>query len=230
MAAPIFASSDINKALKQSVHKKKNTRIEGLAGQDCVAVGLEGNVRINVVGEAGDFFGALNDGVTLIAQGNCGRFVGDNMISGRLIVHGNVGGGAASTMRGGFIVVRGNAESQAGQLMRGGTLVIQGNAGPLLGVGMTGGDILVTADTSDRFGHYMTGGSIFVNGETGEVGINVVQESLTRADKTKLTNYLTQLNISGQFKFKKYVAKGATPFRSIPGGSVYPPSQIAREE
>lgn len=220
MAAPIYATRDINRVLANSVNKNRNARIEGLAGQDSVAVGMRGDVRINIVGNAGDFLGALNDGLTLIVQGDCGRFLGDNMLGGRIIVHGYSGKGAGTYMAGGMIVVRGGTEGNAGQFMRKGALVIDGDAGPFVAAGMTGGDILITGQAGENLGQYMTGGTIFVNGDVESLGANAVRDSLSKDDKVKLTEYLTELNISGQFKFKKYVADLPTPFSDIAGGKL----------
>ena len=43
------------------------------------------DAKVTMVGSAGDFFGALNGGVTLFIQGEAGRFLGDSMSSGKII-------------------------------------------------------------------------------------------------------------------------------------------------
>ncbi|UCG68676.1 MAG: hypothetical protein JSV09_12850 [Thermoplasmata archaeon] len=215
MAETIYATKDINKAIRAQIKKGASTRIEGLTGQDSIAVGLSSDVKITIVGEAGDFFGALNNGTTLLLNGNSGRFLGDAMISGRIVVSGNVDHGAGTNLLGGEIIIKGNAGSKVGAGMKGGAIIIDGDVTDDLGMQLYNGDIIVTGDAQKKVGCLMLGGNIFINGKIGSLGKNAKSERPNKNDKLKLTNYLTEQNISGEFKFKKITSQDEIPLSII---------------
>ncbi len=76
----ITTSKEINRILKEKLETQKFVRVSNLAGQDNIAINIEKDARINIDGRAGDFFGALNKGATLILKGNAGRFLGYKML------------------------------------------------------------------------------------------------------------------------------------------------------
>ena len=88
MAETIYSTKDINRAIRAQIKKGAATRIEGLTNQDSIAVGLEKDAKITIIGKAGDFFGALNNGTTLLLRGSSGRFLGDTMTSGKIVCEG----------------------------------------------------------------------------------------------------------------------------------------------
>jgi glutamate synthase domain-containing protein 3 len=215
MAETIYSTKDINKAIRTQTKKGASTRIEGLTGQDCIAVGLKNDSKITIIGEAGDYFGALNDGTTLLLKGNSGRFLGDTMITGTIVVNGNVHHGAGTNLLGGEIIIKGNAGSKVGAGMKGGSIIIHGDAADEIGMQLYNGDIIVTGNAGKNIGSSMTGGTIFINGKVGDLGKNVKSEKPNKNDKLKLTNYLTEQNISGEFKFKKIISIKEIPLSVI---------------
>jgi glutamate synthase domain-containing protein 3 len=207
MAEEIYTSKDINKAIQAQIKKGAATRIEGLDGQDNIAVGLSADTKVTIVGNAGDFFGALNNGTTLLVEGGAGRFLGDTMLSGKIVVRGDAEDGAGANMSGGMILVKGSAGSKVGAGMKGGAIIIDGDVGDDLGIYLIDGDIVVTGDAGKNIGINMLGGSIYLNGKVGGLGRDAVTQKLDREDRLRLTNYLTKENILGEFKFKKVVSK-----------------------
>jgi glutamate synthase domain-containing protein 3 len=215
MAETIYATRDINRAIRAQMKKGATTRIEGLTGQDSIAVGLSTDAKITILGDAGDFFGALNDGATLLLKGSSGRFLGDSMLSGKIVVNGDVKDGTGANMFGGEIIIKGKAGSKVGAGMKGGAIIIDGNVGDELGLHLYEGDIVVTGDAGKKVGRFMLGGNIYINGEIGSIGDDAKSEKPDKKDKLKLTNYLTKQNISGEFKFKKVTSTNRIPIHVI---------------
>jgi glutamate synthase domain-containing protein 3 len=215
MAETIYSTKDINRAIRAQIKKGATTRIEGLTGQDNIAVGLKSEAKITIVGEAGDFFGALNDGTTLLLRGGSGRYLGDSLLSGKIIVEGDVSHGAGANMQNGEIIVKGDAGQRVGVGMKGGVLIIDGDVEDELGLQLFDGDILITGDAGKDVGKLMTGGNIFVNGKIRSLGENAMSQKPSKNDKLKLTNYLTKQNLLGEFKFKKVTSERAIPLHTI---------------
>jgi glutamate synthase domain-containing protein 3 len=215
MAETIYATRDINKAIRAQIKKGAATRIEGLTGQDSIAVGLKGDAKITIIGESGDFFGALNEGPTLLLKGNSGRYLGDTFISGKIVIEGDCGDGAGTNMLGGDILIKGDAGKRVGSGMKGGVIIVDGDVDDELGLHLFSGDILVTGDCGKNVGQFMSGGSIFVNGKIGSLGENARSEKPDKNDKLKLTNYLTKQNLLGEYKFKKVIGVVEIPLPVI---------------
>ncbi len=207
MAEAIYTTKDINKAIRAQIKKGKTTKIEGLTGQNNIAIGLINDAKVTIVGDAGDFFGAMNDGTTLIIKGKSGRFLGDTMMSGTIVVDGKTGDGAGVNMCGGRIIIKGSAGSKVGAGMKGGLIIVDGDVGDEVGTHLYEGDIVVTGDAGKNAGTLMFGGAIYINGEIGSLGDNARIQKLDKNDKLKLTDYLTEQNILGEFKFKKMTSE-----------------------
>lgn len=203
----IFSTKDINSAIKNRIKKGKNTRIEGLSGQDSIAVGLTSDIKMDIKGGVGDFFGAMNNGMNLEVKGNAGRFLGDTMFSGMIILNGNVNDGSGICMSGGRIIIKGNAGGSLGGLMSGGTIIVTGDVGDNAGIYMSRGDIIIVGNAGKNTGNMMIGGSIYVGKEVESTGKNTKTIKLSKRDKSKLVRFLTELSVEGEFKFKKIVAK-----------------------
>lgn len=203
MAETIYATKDINSAIRAQIKKGAATRIEGLTDQDNIAVGLSSDTKITIIGNAGDFFGALNDGPTLLLNGNTGRFCGDTMSSGNIVVEGSAGDGVGANMQGGLIFVKGEAGSKVGCGMKGGAIIIDDDVKDDLGLFCLGGDIIITGSAGKNVGVSILGGNIFINGKIKSLGAGARVQKPNKEDKLRLTDYLTQQNLTGEFKFKK---------------------------
>lgn len=178
----IFTTREINQALAKQLEVTRTVQLSGLKGQNCIVVGTPAGSIIQVSGNVGDFFGALNDGGSLTLNGNAGRFCGDCMSSGELIVNGDALWGAGQYLRGGSVIVKGDCKGPVGQLMKAGTIIIDGNAGREAGKYMMGGEIVIAGNTGERTGENMMGGAIFVRGEIRSLGLNARASKVTGDD------------------------------------------------
>jgi len=168
----IFTTREINQALAKQLGVTRTVQLSGLKGQHCIAVGMPAGTVIQVAGNAGDFFGALNMGGSLTLNGNAGRFCGDSMLSGEIIVNGDSGWGAGQYLRGGTVTVKGDCKGPVGQLMKAGTVIIDGAAGREVGKYLMGGEIIVAGDAGERTGENMMSGVILLRGEPRSLGLN----------------------------------------------------------
>jgi glutamate synthase domain-containing protein 3 len=211
LAETIYSTRDINSAIRAQIKKGATTRIEGLSGQDNIAVGFETEAKITIIGNAGDFFGALNAGPNLNLKGNAGRFLGDTMKEGTIIVDGMAKDGVGTHMTGGLILVKGHSGSKVGAGMKGGVIIIDDDVEDSLGLYCIRGDIIVTGNTGKNVGVAMLGGNIFVNGKIGGLSGNAKMTKPTKSDKMRLTRYLSEQNVLGEFKFKKVTSEIEIP-------------------
>lgn len=182
----IFSTREINQALAKQLEVTRTVQLSGLKGQHCIAVGMPAGTVIQVAGNAGDFFGALNSGGSITLNGNSGRFCGDSMLSGEIIVNGDSGWGAGQYLRGGTLVVKGECKGPVGQLMKSGIMIIDGAAGREVGKYMMGGEVVVAGDTGERTGENMMSGVIFLRGEPRSLGLNARLSKLNAEDMERL--------------------------------------------
>ncbi len=203
MPEALIRTKDINNALKNYIATKyadpgkhaKPPKISGLAGQDCIAVGISKNVVIFIEGNSGDYFGALNAGASIRLTGNAGKFLGDTMTGGEIIVKGDVMHGLGAFMSGGSIVVKGDAGGRVGIMNRGGTIIVHGSVKNYTGLYMMDGDIVITGNSGENTGHWMMRGAIYVGGDVGSLGTNAKAVPLTEADKRKLAELFKKYSI-----------------------------------
>jgi glutamate synthase domain-containing protein 2 len=195
--------------------RSKTVKITGLSGQNYVAIGLNIKKQLIIDGQAGDFFGALNNGSIINLKGTARRFLGDTMADGGLIIQGNVQHGVGLAMTGGIIVVRGNVDGDIGQLMKGGTIIVSGNCGVRSGAYMFNGELIVAGNVGKDIGLNMTGGTIFVGGKIGSLGENSQTQNLNINDEKKLKKYFDHYGITKDTgEFKKIVPLVKKPFEN----------------
>jgi glutamate synthase domain-containing protein 3 len=219
----IFTTREINQALAKQLEVTRTVQLSGLKGQHCIAVGMPTGTVIQVAGDAGDFFGALNAGGSVTLNGNAGRFCGDSMLSGEIVVNGDAGWGVGQYMRGGTVAVKGECKGPVGQLMRTGTVIIDGAAGREVGKYLMGGEIVVAGDAGERAGENMMSGVIFLRGEPRSLGLNAHLSKVTAADIERLKFLHQQFRFRGitdeeMFaEFQKVTAEHARPLTGEAG-------------
>lgn len=207
----VFDTRTINAQIKKLILMGKAVKIEGLSGQNCIAVGLmRGKTKIS--GIAGDYFGAFNAGGRLSLDGSAGRFLGDSMSGGEIVVNGDVGIAAGVYMTGGNLVVRGNVAERAGLNLRGGIFVIDGNAGPFVGEYMQGGAIIVTGNTGPSAGQWMIGGEIYIAGSIESIGRNARILEPDKEEIDAIKKVLKVYDITGVMGFSKILPVTPRPF------------------
>ena len=209
----IQTTREINQYLKQQIKtNKRNSATIHINKQDSIAVGLDQKVTITAEGNAGDFFGALNNGATIVLNGDSDRFAANVMSRGEMIIHGNCGEGTGMYMCGGHVIVYGNAGDHLGQISKGGTIIVTGDAGDLVGLYLTGGDIVVLNNIGEKTGEWMIKGRIFVGGSIASLGRNAETRELNNDDRKFLeTLYREEIEflIDGM---KKIVPTQLRPF------------------
>jgi len=207
----VYDSRTINEQIKKLISMGKVVKIEGLTGQNCIAVGIrQGKTRISGVG--GDYFGSFNAGGRLTLQGPAGRYVCDNMSGGEVIIQGHVASGSGVYMSGGNLIVKGNAGDRVGLNMQGGILVIDGYAGSYVGEYMQGGTLIVTGNAGAHLGQWMIGGEIYVGGTITERGKNTTEIQATEEEVAAVVKYLEAYDVKGVTTLRKITADKARPF------------------
>ncbi|HID73545.1 MAG TPA: hypothetical protein EYP43_00685, partial [Thermoplasmata archaeon] len=208
-----YNTQRINMQIRKVVSMGKVVKIEGLTGQNCIAVGLaQGKTRIS--GVAGDYFGAFNAGGRLTLEGPAGRYVGDTMSGGEIVVAGHVATGAGVYMSGGNLVIKGNAGDRVGLHMRGGICVVDGYAGSYVGEYMQGGTLIITGNVGAHLGQWMIGGEIYVGGTITSTGTNTVMADASEEEVAAVVKFLAANDIGGITSLKKIVPERTRPFEA----------------
>jgi len=189
-----FTSADINTSIRKNISEGRDTiTINALRGHHCIAVGLPPDVKLTVKsGDAGDFFGALNEGAELLMNGPCGRFLASTMSDGLVVVNGDAKGDVAPYLSGGVVVVKGDCQGSAGGFMKGGTVIIDGDVSGDVGYMMLGGVIIVTGDVDGVVGEDMKDGTIYIGGHFSRVDTHLKKESLSKYDADLLESHYSK--------------------------------------
>ncbi len=167
----------------------------------------------DIVGDAGDYLGVLNDGATIHVTGNAGNYVADNMTRGTVIVDGSAGYGAGVYPYGGTIVVRGDAGDFTATMNKGATIIIGGNVGDEVGTYHLAGDLIVVGDAGLNFGNFLIRGNLYIGGNFKSQGHNTRVVPLTKEDEQKLRRLFEQFDITADVsRFRKFVANSEKPF------------------
>jgi glutamate synthase domain-containing protein 3 len=219
LAERVSDTRGINSAIRRQLEKSKVVKIGdaekgGLAGQDSIAVGLSSDAEILVVGDAGDYFGAYNNGAVITLTGTAGRYLGDSMSRGGIILKGRARHGVGVYMTGGIIVVKGGVEGDCGQFNSGGTIIVNGKVGDNVGAYMNSGTIIVTGTAGKNVGNWMVGGEIYLGSGAESAGENVAQVELTEKDIEKLKKYFGHYGIiyDKLEDYTRLVPKDSSPF------------------
>ena len=202
----VNTTREINRILNKQIESSKAVRIGGLDAHDHIAIAISKAVKITVDGDAGDYFGALNNGANLRLNGKAGRFLGDNMFDGEIVVDGDVDAGAGAYLRGGTVVVKGGASGDVGGGMAGGTILVDGEVGDGVGKLMTGGSIVITGDVGRYVGAGMRGGALFIGGQMDRLGRAVTIVDMTDEERKTLASLFDRYDIDANLAlFEKVV-------------------------
>lgn len=186
--------------------------LENVAHLNGFLAGLKTGEYI-VNGDAGDYFGVLNDGAHLRVRGNVGRYAADNMTRGLIEVDGNAACGAGLYPYGGTLVVRGNAGDFTATMNKGATIIVCGSVGEECGTYHLSGDFIVVGNAGANFGNFMIRGAIYLGGACESFGHNTLVQDVTQDDVLKLMHHFEQHDISADpARFKKLIAKSQKPF------------------
>ena len=206
-------SKEINKALRSYIQaNKKSISVERTyKNNHYIGVGLNAPVKVTIEkGPAGDYFGALNAGASLILNGTAGRFVGSTMASGEIRINGDVDDGVGVYLAGGTIIIKGDVSGSVGGRMRGGIVIVDGNVKGDVGEGMSGGEIYITGDVGGTIGTGLKAGRLFIAGKMPEIHDNVKVKPVGPKELDVIKDY------QKRFKFRRFQsAEELDAFRMI---------------
>ena len=206
-------TNGINKTIKKELREKNKAVINDVQSEDNIAVGLEEPYPVEIEGNVGDFFGALNSGAQLRLKGNAGRFAGNMMCDGEIVIHGHVGNGLGFGLYGGVLVVRGDAGNQVGQMNKGGTIIVDGDVKDNVGLFSLEGDIVITGSAGGEVGEWIIKGNIYVGKGIDALGHNAEFEEMAKEGVDKLKSLFEKYGIEADpSKFQKVVPEELRPF------------------
>ena len=206
-------SNGVNKTIMKELKEKKKAVINDVNLEDNIAVGIEEPYPVEIEGDVGDFFGALNSGASLQLKGSARRFTGNMMCDGEIVIDGSVGDGLGFGLYGGTIVVKGDAGSKIGQMNKGGTIIVDGNVKDNIGLFSLAGDIIITGNAGAQVGEWIIKGAIYIGGEFDGFGRNAKLSDLNDDDVNKLKSYFEKYGIEADIsKFRKIVPEVLRPF------------------
>jgi len=212
----VQSPQDINKAIRDLLVGSRKVRLSGLSGQDNIAVGLTGDVQIDIKGDAGKYLGAFNSGPQLVLNGSSGDQTADTMTAGTMIVQGSSGKNSGICMVDGTLVIKGSTGPGTGRYMTGGKVLIDGDVKGDAAEGMEGGTLIVNGSIQGEVGRYSSGGTIFISGSVSKKGANSMEVPLSESEIALLSKDLDRFSVNAPPRtFRKIVAK-TVPSRGGP--------------
>jgi glutamate synthase domain-containing protein 3 len=148
------------------------------AGAHNVAVGLDADVKVTVLGHVGYYAAGMNQRAEVTIEGNAGTGVAENMMSGTVRVRGNASQSAGATAHGGLLVIDGNAAARCGISMKGVDVVVGGDVGHMSAFMAQAGRLVVRGDAGDALGDSIYEARIYVRGSVKTLGADCVAKEM----------------------------------------------------
>jgi glutamate synthase domain-containing protein 3 len=187
-------------------------RVEVLnpAGMHNIAVGLDTDADVHIVGHVGYYVAGLNKRASVTVHGNAGRAAAENIMSGVVRIKGSASDMAAASGRGGLVVIEGNAASRCGISLKGSDVVVGGNVGHVSGFMAQRGTLIVCGDAGPGLGDSLYEAVIYVRGKIHGLGADAREEEFTAADAEVVRALLTAAGLDGAIEGFKRVASART--------------------
>ncbi|WP_349827384.1 protein glxC [Brevibacterium litoralis] len=180
---------DLNAALHSAADGEAFSVANPL-GKHALAVGVNGDVRVDVHGHAGYYAAGMNQGGTITVHGNAGTGVAENMMSGRVHVTGDASQSAGATAHGGLLVIDGNASARCGISMKGIDIVVGGNIGHMSAFMAQAGRLVVCGDAGADLGDSIYEARIYVLGSVASLGSDCVAKEMRDEHRAELAELL----------------------------------------
>jgi methylamine---glutamate N-methyltransferase subunit B len=195
--------------------------IEHPGGMHNLAVGLNVQVEVHILGHAGYYAGGMNQHASITVHGNVERGVSENMMSGKIRVTGNASESAGASSHGGLLVIEGNAAGRCGISLKGGDIVVGGSVGHMAMFMAQAGRLVVCGDAGPGLGDSLYEAVIYVGGEIEGLGADARQEPMTDVDRAVVADLLAKAGIDDEVsEFKKITsARGLYHWNSANHGS-----------
>ena len=165
-------------------------------GMHNLAVGLDAEVDIDILGHAGYFIGGMNKRANITVHGSVGWSVAENIMSGSVRVKGNASECAAASGHGGLVVIEGNASSRCGISMKGCDIVVGGSVGHVSAFMAQAGHLVICDSAGPSLGDSLYEAVIYVRGKIHSLGADAREEPMTDADRATLTDLLQRAKIN----------------------------------
>jgi glutamate synthase domain-containing protein 3 len=185
---------ELNEYLHHRLAPSGVRRVEILhpGGMHNLAVGLDADVDVEILGHAGYFIAGMNKQARVTVHGNVGWSVAENIMSGMVRVKGNASECAASSGHGGLVVIEGNASSRCGISMKGCDIVVGGSVGHVSAFMAQAGRLVVCGDAGAGLGDSLYEAVIYVRGRIHGLGADAREEPMTDEDRAAVADLLAR--------------------------------------
>jgi glutamate synthase domain-containing protein 3 len=164
--------------------------IENPAGAHNVAVGVDAEVTLTVLGHVGYYAAGMNQRAEITIEGNAGTGVAENMMSGTVWVKGNASQSAGATAHGGLLVIDGNAAARCGISMKGVDIVVGGNVGHMSAFMAQAGSLVVRGHAGEALGDSIYEARLYVRGSVASLGADCVAKEMRDEHHAELGSLL----------------------------------------
>jgi glutamate synthase domain-containing protein 3 len=190
-------------------------QIESPNGVHNLAVGVDADIAIEILGHVGYYVGGMNKRAQLVVHGNAERGVAENMMSGSVRIKGNVSESAGASALGGLLVIEGDAAGRCGISLKGADIVVGGNVGHSAAFMAQAGRIVVCGDTAGGLGDSLYEAVIYVGGRIGGLGADAREEPMTEADYATVAELLSRAELNASQRIEPRVFKRVASARTL---------------
>jgi methylamine---glutamate N-methyltransferase subunit B len=196
---------ELNQYLHHELPRSGESRLAILHpnGMHSLAVGLDADVDVDILGHAGYFIAGMNKLARVTVHGSVGWSVAENIMSGVVRVKGNASECAAASGHGGLVIVEGNASSRCGISMKGCDIVVGGSVGHVSAFMAQAGRLVVCGDAGAGLGDSLYEAVIYIRGQIHSLGADAREEPMTEGDVAALADLLARAGFDyapGEFK------------------------------
>ena len=172
-------------------------------GNHSIAAGLDCDVAVEILGNAGYFIAGMNKLACVTVHGNVGWSVAENIMSGCVRVKGHASECTAASGQGGLVVIEGDASSRCGISMKGCDIVVGGSVGHFSAFMAQAGTLVVCGDAGPNLGDSLYEATIYARGSIHSLGADAREEEMQPADVDRVSQLLADAEIEcdiGDFK------------------------------
>jgi glutamate synthase domain-containing protein 3 len=190
----IDLATTTRRELNARLHEAKGGRWRVLnpGGAHALAVGLDGELEVDIEGHVGYYCAGMNQHATVRVHGNAGVGVAENLMSGTVVVDGHASQSAGATGRGGLLVVHGNAAARCGISMKGIDIVVRGSIGHMSAFMAQRGCLVVCGDTGDALGDSLYETHVYVRGAVAGLGADCIEKPMRDHHVAELRSLLAR--------------------------------------
>jgi methylamine---glutamate N-methyltransferase subunit B len=182
---------------------QRQVRVLNPDGAHNIAVGVDADIAIEVLGNVGYYVGGMNKQARITVHGNASTGAGENMMSGELRIKGFASMSAGASAHGGLLVVEGDASLRCGISLKGADIVVGGSVGSFSAFMAQAGRLVVCGDAGDALGDSLYEAVIYVRGEVRSLGADARFEPMTATDESGLAQLLGEAGFAhapGEFR------------------------------